>query len=348
MLSAQRLSLYHEVVRRGSLAAAARALSFTQSAVSQQIAALEREAGVPLLERSHRGTRPTAAGRVLARHADRIVAQLREAERDLEAAAVGNAGDVRVAAFPTAAVALVTGTIAELEKREPRIDVTLTEADPDESRSLLRAGDIDLALDFDYDLLPSELGNEFIVSPLLSEHLLVALPANNPYARRRRLRLADLRDEQWIGGDYGCSDILRAVCAQAGFTPTLVFECNDYAIAQGLIASAVGIALVPELAVANLRSDVVARPLADVRARRRIRALLRADAYRIPAVDCVLALLSEQAANDSFANRWRNRIQALPDRDGTSDAAAVNASGERRAAPGLVDAAGDDTVSAAG
>jgi molybdate transport repressor ModE-like protein len=325
MLSAQRLCVYREVVRCGSLAAAARALSFTQSAVSQQIAALEREAGVPLLERSHRGTRPTAAGRVLARHAERIVAQLREAERDLEAAAAGNAGDVRVAAFPTAAAAFFTGTIAELERRAPQIDVTLIEADPEESLSLLRAGEIDLALDFDYDLLPTELGDEFTVSPLLSEELLVALPANDLLARRSRLYLADLRDERWIGGGYGCSDILRAVCARAGFTPTIVFECNDYAIAQGLVASGMGIALVPALVLANLRSDVAARPVVDVRARRRIRALLRANAYRTPAVDSVLALISEHAATDSTADQWLTRIQALSDGDARSGAATLNA-----------------------
>jgi DNA-binding transcriptional LysR family regulator len=155
----------------------------------------------------------------------------------------------------------VAWRIENPKRRAPQIDVTLIEADPEESLSLLRAGEIDLALDFDYDLLPTELGDEFTVSPLLSEELLVALPANDLLARRSRLYLADLRDERWIGGGYGCSDILRAVCARAGFTPTIVFECNDYAIAQGLVASGMGIALVPALVLANLRADVAARPV---------------------------------------------------------------------------------------
>ncbi len=324
MLSAQRLSIYREVVRCGSLAGAARALSFTQSAVSQQIAALEREAGVQLLERSHRGTHPTAAGRVLARHADRIAAQLKEAERDLEAAAAGNAGLVRIAAFPTVAAGLVMGTIAELKKSEPRIEVTFTIADPDECVSLLRAGDVDIALDFDYDLLPSGLGDDLAVRPLISEDLLVALPVTHPLARRPQLNLADLRDEQWIGGDYGCSDILRTVCAEAGFAPTIVHECANYALAQVEIASGVGLGLVPALFVANLRSDVVARPVAGVRAHRRIRAVLRADEYRMPVVDRVLAFLSEFAAEGSFAGESRNRIQALSIGDGSLGAAALS------------------------
>ncbi len=312
MLSPQRLSLFREVVRCGSLAAAARSLSFTQSAISQQIAALEREAGVPLLERNHRGVRATAAGRILARHADRIVAQLREAERELAAAAVGAAGDVRVAAFPTAAAALVTRAIAEAERRQPQIGVTLIEADPDESLPLLRSGEIDFALDFDYDVRPIELGDDVIVLPLLSEDLLVALPAESPLARRRRLCLSDLRQEGWIGGGYGCTEILQLVCAEAGFTPKLVFECNDYAIAQGLIASGVGIALIPALVLANLRSDVVARPVSDVRVRRRIRVLRRRDAYSLPAADRVLALLSELAQRDASSAAWRNTIHVQP------------------------------------
>jgi DNA-binding transcriptional LysR family regulator len=325
VLNAQRLSIYHEVVRRGSLASAARAMSFTQSAVSQQIAALERETAVQLLERSHHGVRPTAAGRVLARHADRIGAQLREAERDLEAAASGKAGDVRIAAFPTAAAAFVTGTIAELEKREPHIDLELTVANPDECVSLLRAGDVDLALDFDYDLLPTELGEDVAVWPVLLEDLLVALAVTHPLAGRTRFNLADLRDERWIGGAYGSSDILRTVCAEAGFAPMIVHECAIYPISQGHIASGVGISLVPALLVESLRSDVVARPVAGVRAHRRIRVVLRADEHTMPAVDRVLAVLSEYVADGSFAGESRNRIQALSNGEGRLGAAALRA-----------------------
>ena len=325
MLSSQRLSIYHEVVRCGSLAAAARALSFTQSAVSQQIAALEREAGVQLLERSHRGTRPTAAGRVLARHADRIVAQLRAAERDLEAAASGKAGDVRIAAFASAAAAVVTGTIAELKKREPHIAVELNVANPDEGVPLLRAGDVDLALDYDYDLRPTELGDDVAVWPLLLEDLLLALAVTHPLARKTRFNLAELREERWIGGAYGSSDILRIVCAEAGFAPTIVHECAIYPIAQGHIAAGVGIALVPALFVGSLRSDVVVRPVAGVRAHRRIRVVSRADEYRMPAVDRVLAVLLEYVAEGSFAGESRNRIQALSNGDGRLGAAALRA-----------------------
>jgi DNA-binding transcriptional LysR family regulator len=312
MLSPQRLSLFREVVRCGSLASAARQLAFTQSAVSQQIAALERETGVSLLERSHRGVRPTAAGRALARHADKIVAQLGAAERELEAIAAGEAGDVRLAAFPTAAAAVVTRAIAELERRRPRIEVTLTEADPDESLALLRSGEIDIALDFDWDVIPAEPGSEFTAVPLLSEDLLVALPAAHGLARRRHLRLPDLRDEMWIGGPYGCTEILTIVCGEAGFTPSLVFECNDYGIAQGLIASGIGVALIPAFVLANLRADLVARRVPDVRVRRRTRALLHADAYRMPAVAAVLALLAELAAEAESADEWRKAIHAAP------------------------------------
>src|SRR3989442_6816989 len=175
MLDVRRMRVLKEVAAQRSFSAAAEKLGYTQSAVSQQIAALEREAGSILIERSRRGIRLTDAGEPLVRHADKILARLAEAEAELEAIAGLRGGRLRLATFPTAGATLVPRAVADFTKRHPGVELSLAEAEPDESLPRLRAGELDLGL---VDGFPGAAGadedGEFV--HLLADPLHLALP----------------------------------------------------------------------------------------------------------------------------------------------------------------------------
>jgi DNA-binding transcriptional LysR family regulator len=193
VLNPNRLHVFRAVATRGSLAAAARVLALSQSAVSQQIAALEDEVGVTLLERNARGVRLTEAGRFLLPRADRIALELREAELELQALATGDAGVVRIGAFATAAATIITQAIGALRSSSPAIEVDLIEADPKAALPLLTAGELDLALDFDYDVLPDPGARNLARAVICEEPFFVALPGGHrraPAPGRRRLSAA--------------------------------------------------------------------------------------------------------------------------------------------------------------
>jgi molybdate transport repressor ModE-like protein len=264
MLDVRRLVVLREVAVQGSFSAAAQALTYSQSAVSQQIATLEREAGTRLVERNGRSVRLTDAGRALVRRADAILTELEGAESDLRAIAGLHGGQVRVSTFASAASALLPEAAAAFRDAHPgvRVELSLVEA-TDEAVEGLRAGRTDLAL------LAEPLADPAPVEThhLLDDPMLAVLPAGHPLARRRALRLADLAAEPWVlGGGPGCSDratILRA-CHAAGFEPrvSVEFPTDDYHATQGMVAAGAGITLLPRLAVAVPRDDLVVRPLA--------------------------------------------------------------------------------------
>src|ERR671926_1193458 len=147
MLDVRRLRVLREVAAQGSFSAAAEKLGYTQSAVSQQVAALEREAGSTLIERNPRGLRLTDAGEALVRHADKILARLAEAEAELEAIAGLRGGRLRLATFPSAGATIMPEAIARFRERHPGVELTLEPAEPEPSMAKLRAGEVDLALD---------------------------------------------------------------------------------------------------------------------------------------------------------------------------------------------------------
>src|SRR5919205_4428336 len=149
MLDVRRMRVLREVAVRGSFSAAAESLSFTQSAISQQIAALEREAGCTLVQRNARGIRLTEAGEALVRHADAILARLSEAEAELEAIAGLRGGRLRMAAFESAGATLMPLAIAEYRERHPLIELSMTLGEPEDTEPQLKSGDLDLALTFD-------------------------------------------------------------------------------------------------------------------------------------------------------------------------------------------------------
>ena len=264
MLDVRRLVVLREVAVQGSFSAAAQALTYSQSAVSQQIATLEREAGTRLVERNGRSVRLTDAGRALVRRADAILTELEGAESDLQLIAGLHGGQVRVSTFASAATALLPEAAAAFRAAHPgvRVELSLVEATA-EAVEGLRAGRTDLALLAEplADPAPAEIHH------LLDDQMLVVLPAGHHLARRRALRLADLAAEPWVlGGGPACSDratILRA-CHAAGFEPrvSVEFPTDDYHATQGMVAVGAGITLLPRLALSVPRDDLVVRPLA--------------------------------------------------------------------------------------
>src|SRR4051812_17829276 len=197
MLDVRRLRVLREVAARGSFSAAAEALHFTQSAVSQQIAALEREAGMPLVDRNARGVRLTHAGEVLVRHTDVILARLADAEAELEAISGLRGGRIRLASFPTAGATIAPPAIARFRDRHPGVDVSLVMAEPQEGAEKLRAGEVDIALLIETPWECS-VDDGFDRQVLLDDPMYVCLPRNHPRAAKARLRLEDLADEAWL------------------------------------------------------------------------------------------------------------------------------------------------------
>src|SRR5436305_8737284 len=197
MLDVRRMKVLREVAAQGSFSAAAESLSFTQSAVSQQIAALERECGASLVERGPRGIRLTDAGHALVAHADAIIARLDDAEAELAAIAGLRGGRLRLAAFQSAGATLVPRAMAEFHHRHPEVELSVKHAEQDDAQQLLRSGDVDVAVVMDFDDQPI-LGRDFELTHLLRDPYCLILSADHPLAKRQRLTLNDLGEERWI------------------------------------------------------------------------------------------------------------------------------------------------------
>jgi DNA-binding transcriptional LysR family regulator len=302
MIDVKRLKVLREVAQQGSFSAAGETLGYTQSAVSQQIAALERETATVLVERNARGVRLTDAGRALVEHADGILARLAAAEDELEAIAGLRGGRVRLASFPTAGATLVPFAIAEFSKRHPEVELSLVEAEPEDAIPALKAGDLDIALTFEYVSqgktvwFPEHADVELL--HLLDDPMHLALPADHPLVAKRQVKLADLSDEMWIQGDCNgaCGRMHIQVCQAAGFEPRVGFQSDDYNVVQGLVAAGVAISLIAEMALTNVRDDIVIRSLGKQAPVRHVHAAVLDGGYRSPATEAMLDVLKTAAA----------------------------------------------------
>lgn len=307
MLDVRRLSVLKEVAARGSFSAAAESLAYTQSAVSQQIAALEREAGTRLVERNARGVRLTDAGRILVGHAEAILARLADAEAELEELAGLRAGRLSLLSFASAGATLMPEAIARFRERHPGVELTLAPAEPDEALLAVKAGDADIALDIVTTWHKASQDDGLRRTHLLDDPLYLVLPAGHPQAERRKVRLEDLADESWLLGscDASCpdSEVLLRACAAAGFEPRIGFNSDDYGAIQGFVAAGVGVSLIPDLALISVREDVVVRSLGARPPMRRIEAVSSAAGYLSPAKQAMLDVLVE--VGEDFAGRRR-------------------------------------------
>jgi DNA-binding transcriptional LysR family regulator len=271
MLDIRRLRTLREVALNGTIRAASETLSFTPSAVSQQLSALERELGVELLERHGRSVRLTPAGRALVERAEAILSQLADAEAEARAIA-GATAPIRIASFASAAATIVTDAV-----RGNGLDVRILEADPQLGLARLRAGEVDLAILWEYDFVPLKPLGAIEVLHLLDDPVHVVLPRTHPAAATPTIDLADLGGEPWINSTplSSCHPFLSRVCNAAGFEPRIAAETNDHRTLHRLVASDVGLALVPQLSQLDLPASLVARPILPNPPKRRIHAARR-------------------------------------------------------------------------
>jgi len=291
------MRILREIADRGSIAAAAEALYMTPSAVSQQMATLEREAGTPLLERSGRSVRLTPAGSALVGQTERVLAVLEEAQAELDEISQGVAGRVRTCAFPTAARALLIPALARLRTQAPRLHFTMVDLEPEESIPMLKRGELDVVLTYEFNHLPTPHDPGVARHVLLVEPIYVALPATHPLAWQGPVRVADLAEEQWIVGRDGSPflEVQMRVANEAGFVPKVDLHSNDYQVILSAVQAGLGLTIVPPLALFASYPGVVYRTPEDVEVHRTISALVRRGSDRSPSIASVLATLTEVA-----------------------------------------------------
>lgn len=296
MLDVRRLRVLREVALRGSIAAAAEALRFTPSAVSQQVAKLEREAGVALVERGPKSVRLTPAGWRLVEHAEAILERLAAAEAELRELD-GAPPVLRLGSNTTAAVGIVPDALLRFGRVRPDIEVTILEADPLLTLARLRVRELDLGIVFEYDHVPLPADSRLQLEVLLEEPLRIVLPADHRVASRRAVRLLDLAEETWIRSTprSSCHAFTERACNAAGFEPRIRFEFDDYAAMQSLVASGAGVAFAPDMGLSRLHPGVVARPIA-FGPKRRVLAAYRGSEGGVAGIPEMLAALRETVA----------------------------------------------------
>ncbi len=297
MLDVKRMRVLREVANQGSFSAAAEALSFTQSAVSQQVAALEREVGTTLLERGPKGVRLTDAGRTLVSHTDAILARIDCAEDDLAALAGLRGGRLRLASFQSAGATLVPRAVAQFHDRHPDVELSMVEAEPDDAQERLRSGDIDLALVYDFEPVPDTLGKDLDLTHLIDDRYDAVLGKDHKLAGRRRLKLADLSGEPWVAAtdSCGCRQLTERACRDVGFAPNVAFEADESMACQALVAAGVGVTIFPRLALNPLHPGVVAHSLGRDAPVRRIWAARLSESYVSAASEAMLQILTDVA-----------------------------------------------------
>jgi DNA-binding transcriptional LysR family regulator len=312
MVDAWSLRILVEVADRGSLSAAAKELVLSQPAVSRQIAALERRLKVPLFRRVPRGVVPTEAGATAVDLARGILSRLDAFDATMQALAGLGTGPLRLAGFASVNTWFLPEAIRRFRAAHPDVTVTLERVDPLGVIEAVRRGAVDVALLTDWQLVadpdtartdaepalldPDRLDIELV--PLLDEQLHVALPVAHPLARRRVVPLANLRAERWIDGAYpDCLGPLRELGEALGAPPQVDFHCDDWNGKQALVAAGVGVMVVPRLACAAMRPELVVRPTKPALPTRRLYAGIARPPYRSAAASAMLELLPEIAAS---------------------------------------------------
>lgn len=293
MLDLKRLRFLREVASAGSFSAAAESLYVSQSAVSQQIAALEAEVGVPLLLRLRTGPVLTDAGALLVSHADAAICRLEQAERELAELSGLGSGQLRLISFPSASATIGTAAATEMRRLHPEIQLSLAEGDPEVSIPALKRGDYDIALVYDFELNPFGPERDLELTLLLTERMHVVLPPTHRLAGEPAIDLADLEGEQWLGGNFGgsCRELTVLSCLMAGFEPQISFETSDYNVMQSMIAAGLGVTLLPDLALAFTHPGVRVIPVTPKAPVRRVWAATLGAGSRSAATEAMVEVL---------------------------------------------------------
>jgi DNA-binding transcriptional LysR family regulator len=289
-LNPWRLRLLADLAAYGTIRAVAQHGNLSPSAVSQQLATLERETRTALLERTGRRVRLTAAGVLLAGRAREILAAHDAAEAELRGLAAEPAGTVTLAAFQSAVPALAEPAVARLASRHPDVTVVLWELEPHESMPALRRGDVDVIITTT-DFAGAELDPAIDLVRLTSDEIVVVLPVEDPLASLDAIDLGMCAGRRWtfdVGGSY-MSELATRLCREAGFEPRLICRFNNYMLSLSHVERGGSIALLPSLAV-DPRYRVVTRPLAPPVTRRIIAAARRPSTPR-PEITAVLSAL---------------------------------------------------------
>lgn len=295
MLSTHRLLVLAELAQRGTITAVAEALHYTPSTVSHQLATLEREVGVALVERTARSVRLTSAGVALAERARGILDDLRVAEADTRAIAGLGGGTLRLAMFPSAGVAFLPRLLEALHGAHPDLEVAVVEAEPEEALPLVRHGAVDVALV--YDEFPYTPVEDDVVECAVvhADEILVCVPHAHPAVARGSVALADLRDERFVAGpdDSGCHAYLVSVCEAAGFSPVITARAADMTMTARLIESGGEVSLRPRLMVEAAGTTLPALPFEPAVPDRLVLAAHRRAARHLPVVRAALAAVAE-------------------------------------------------------
>ena len=292
----KQLRVLQAVGESGSFSAAADRLDYTQPAVSKIVATLERELGTTLVDRGIRPLRLTEAGSALTQRAAAAFEQIAAAALEVEAIANLSVGSVRVGTFSSAGAAMVVDALRALRKSHPDVEVSITEIGmPSALTRSLRRGDLDLGVSFDYPEIGDTFADDLALVHLLDDPFDVVVPRGHRLERERKIRFADLGQENWLLGDFGAdSPSFRMIdrrCRDEGFDPNVAYRINDCQMAQALVAAGEGIALLPRLMLRPAHRGVAIRPLASDPPLRRVSALRLSTRYLTPATERFLELL---------------------------------------------------------
>lgn len=297
MLDMRKLVLLREVEARGSIAAAARALSYTRSAVSQQLSALEAEMGTALLDRGSRQAGLTAAGRLLAAHAERILGQLEAAEAEVHAQDGRVAGLLRVGVPLHDGPALLVPALTRLRALHPGLRITLHGAPAAESREMVRLGQLDAVLAARYDQVPEPPVASLHEEPVAADPVRLATAPDHPLAGHATVRLAEFADAPWlIDPASGLGRLALHACAGAGFAPDVVSDIGDLQAVLALVSLGWGVALVPDLAPGRPGYPVARISVRDGDLTRRTMLVVRKGAVASPPVAALLTVVREASA----------------------------------------------------
>jgi DNA-binding transcriptional LysR family regulator len=300
MLELRRLRLLRELYERGTIAAVADALQFTPSAVSQQLAMLEREVGVRLLERAGRGVRLTDPALVLVEHADALLERAALAEADLAAAAGTVTGRGRIAGFQSVSMRLAVPAMEALARDAPRLRCELVEAEPEQALPALALGEVDLVLGDEWQHQPWRLPTGLERHELLRDPVHLLLPARHPVARSHKdaVPLGELAGEAWASGHVGMAweEMTQRTCRRhGGFEPDIRHRTNDATVSLALVARGLAVTLLPDLVLPGRHAGIALRTIAEGPVERAIFAVTRASDATRPSTQALLVAVRDAA-----------------------------------------------------
>lgn len=292
-----RLRTLRELSIRKTMAAVSEALYVSPSAISQQLTLLEQEVGASLIERRGRGVALTAAGQVLVEHAERVFAELETAKADIQKLENLVAGDIRIAAFPSVAAAIMPSAIRDLKRQHPLLNIGFDEMEPEESLSALRTWQTDIAIIDDLNVLAGALDPGIETVPLAEDVFLVMMGREHPLAEKPDVTLNELRDESWVidTASSNYTSMITQACQGSGFDPRIVARCKGFEVSVALIREHCGISILPGLRASRDLTDVEVRPLKP-EIRRRISLAFRKGQGHSPLIRAVVRACHQRAA----------------------------------------------------